>query len=226
MVTTQLIKYLIENDTFSHNQFGFRPGLSTENAFNKILSSIYTAVEENKISMLILLDLSKAFDSVNHNILLHKLLKYNIDTFWFSSYLDNRKQSVRADSYISDPLPITFGVPQGSILGPILFNIFINDLLDIDGDINGVSYADDLQIMVSESTNNIGNMKHTAEDLLTKLKKWYDNNGLLVNTEKTQLIFLGTPHMNKKIPKEFSLNLNGSNIYPSKQVTNLGVILD
>ena len=91
--------------------------------------------------------------SVNHSILLHKLLKYNICVFLFSSYLDNETE--RAGSNTSDLLPITFGLPQNSILGPILFNIFINDLLDTDEDINVVSYADDLQIMISDSTNNI-----------------------------------------------------------------------
>ena len=77
-------------------------------------------------------------------------------------YLDNKLQSAIACSYTSDPLPIN------SILGPFLFNIFVNDLLDTDEDINGVSYANDLQTMISHSTNNIGNMKHTAEDLLDK----------------------------------------------------------
>ena len=74
--------------------------------------------------MLILLDLSKVFDSVNPKILLNKLIKYNIDTFLFSSYLDNRTQSVKLISHISELLPNIFGVPQGSILDPILFNIF------------------------------------------------------------------------------------------------------
>ena len=176
--------------------------------------------------MLILLDLSKAFDSVNHNILLSKLIRYNIDTFWFKNYLENRAQSVRAGSHISNPLPITYGVPQGSILGPILFNIFTNDLFDTDENIDGVCYADDLQITLSDTINNIPDIKNKAEYLLNKLKKWYDTNGLLVNTEKTQAIFLGTSAMTKKIPKDFSLNFNGSKIYPVEQVKNLGITLD
>ena len=156
--------------------------------------------------MLILLDLSKAFDSVNHNILLSKLIRYNIDTFWFKNYLENRAQSVKAGSHISNPLPITYGVPQGSILGPILFNIFTNDLFDTDENIDGVCYADDLQITLSDTINNIPDIKNKAEYLLNKLKKWYDTNGLLLNIEKTQAIFLRTSAMTKKIPKDFSLN--------------------
>ena len=106
IVTTQLKKYLVDNDILSHNKYCFTPGLSTENALNKILSSVCSAAEDNKIFMLILLDLSKAFDSVNYNILLNKQLKHNIDTFWCKSYLENRTQSVRADKQTSDSLYI------------------------------------------------------------------------------------------------------------------------
>ena len=79
----------------------------------------------------VLLNLSKSFDSVNHKILLNKLIKYNIDTFWFSSYLDNRTQSVKAGSHISEPLLIIFDVSQGSILGPILFLILMKTIKEL-----------------------------------------------------------------------------------------------
>ena len=108
--TNQLIKYLEDNDILSHSQFGFKQGLKTENALNKILSSVYTATEKNKISLLILLDLSKEFGSVNHNILLSKIIWCNTDVFRYKNYLENRAQSVKVGSHISDPLPIIYDV--------------------------------------------------------------------------------------------------------------------
>ena len=89
-----------------------------------------------------------------------------------------------------------------------------NDLIDIDEDTNGVFYAYDLQIMISASTNNISNMKYTAEDILNKLKTSYDNNRILVITNETRLIFLETSHSNKKNSEDFSLNFNGTKFYP------------
>ena len=87
-------------------------------------------MEERKISLLTLCDLSKAFDSVNHNILSKKLTKHNVDSFWFQDYLYNRSQKVKINNIMSTTAPIKYGVPQGSILGPILFTIFVNDLAE------------------------------------------------------------------------------------------------
>ena len=117
----QLIKYLEDNDVLSHNQFGLKPGLSTENSLNRILSSVYSATEKNKISLSILRDLSKAFDTVNHSVLLIKLIDYNIDTFWFKNYLKNKAQPVTASSHIYHPLPITYGVPKSFFIGSHIY---------------------------------------------------------------------------------------------------------
>ena len=96
------------------------------------MEQIYKSIEKGKISLLVLLDLSKAFDSVNHDLLLNKLVQLNIDSTWLASYLHDRTHSVKIDEIISEVKSNLYGVPQGSILGSILFNIFIDDIPKID----------------------------------------------------------------------------------------------
>ena len=100
--------------------------------------------------------------------MLNKLIRYNIDTFWLKYYQENRAQSIRAGSNISGHLPITYGVPQGLILGPILFNIFTNGLFDTDENIDRVCSADDLQITLSDTIKNIPDIKNKPEYILKK----------------------------------------------------------
>ena len=130
IISNQLIEYLENNNLLSHTQHSFRPHISTETALMKLSENIYKNIDEKKISLLILLDLSKAFDSVSNNILLKKCMDLNIDPGWFKSYLEDRYQSVRLGDTISSCKPIQFGVPQGSILGPIFFIIYINNMVD------------------------------------------------------------------------------------------------
>ena len=124
IVATQLVSYLEANKLLSNNQHGFRPKLSTETALTVITDKIYNNMDNKRISLLTLCDLSKAFDSVSHSILLQKLGKITVDQFWFENYLCERTQSVRLNNTVSPKSDVAYGVPQGSILGPILFNIF------------------------------------------------------------------------------------------------------
>ena len=190
-VAIQLIDFLEKNRLLCNEQHGFRPNLSTETALLKITNEIYENIQNKKISLLPLLDLSKAFDSVHHRILMTKLAKVNIDSFWFESYLCGRIQSVRVGSTYSSPLEVTFGVPQGSILGPLLFLIYINDLPQFIRDCLLVLYADDAQILISGDIDKIHELLKKAENILISAKQYFNSNGLLLNENKTKLNIFG-----------------------------------
>ena len=135
------------------NQFGFRSRHSTIHAVLSIVDKIQQAIENNQFSCRVFLDLSKAFDTVNHNILLQKLEHYGIRGLaldWFKSYLTNRKKYTEIVSYISSLNDIHFGVPQGSVLGPVLFLLYINDFNYSSLTLTFNIFADDSNIFCSD----------------------------------------------------------------------------
>ena len=166
VISIQLIDYLESNKLINDNQYAYRRKLSTDDALLSITEDLYKNFDDEQISLLILLDLSKAFDSVSHKILFHKLRNIGIDPTWFESYLMNRQQSVKLDdSTMSNPTTIAFGVPQGSILGPLLFLVFVNDIdcLLPKNQAKMVMYADDVQILLSRKPSDLNALKHDAE---------------------------------------------------------------
>ena len=190
VVAMQLMEHLESNNLLSITQHGFRSKLSTETALLNVTDIIYKNIDENLITLMMLCDLSKAFDSVSHVILLNKLNLVHVDSFWFEDYLQNRIQSVQIGKIRSSSTSVEYGVPQGSILGPILFIIYINDMINQNFECTLIQYADDCQFLIKGGVDDLNNIVKKAEDTLVKAKNYFDKNGLLINAKKKRKLFL------------------------------------
>ena len=226
IVSNQLTSFLETNKLLSNTQHGFRPKLSTTTALTSITDKIYHNMDNKQISLLTLCDLSKAFDSVSHPILLQKLSKVNIDRFWFVSYLENRTQCVRLQNTKSSQLNVKFGVPQGSILGPILFNIYVNDLSNYISNCTLVQYADDTQFLHSGKIDSLQEILNKTTATLTGARDYFLKNGLQLNTTKTQCIFIGSRQYISQIPSDVAIHIGDTIVKPSISVKNLGIYMD
>ncbi len=224
IVANQLLHYLKSKRLITNSQHGFRPKLSTETALTVITDKIYN-MENKSILHLTLCDLSKAFHSVSHSILLSKCTHLNIDSFWFKDYVSNITQSDRLNNTVSSLQNIACGVSQGSAVGPILFNIYVNDIADYITDCLLVQYADDTQFLHTSTIDNLNLLIRNNESTLHKLKRYFLTNGLLLNPAKTQCIFIGSRQLLSLIPPD-TISLVGDIIHPSTNVKNLGVYLD
>ena len=225
VVCSQLSSYLINNHILSPFQYAYRPSHSTEDALLDVVEWVARKVDAGDVTSLTSIDLSKAFDSVDHSMLLNKLGWYGISSSWFSSYLSGRSQLLRGGSTAA--LPLSHGVPQGSIVGPILFLIFVNDLSCFLSHGRLLSYADDTQILDSapSNSNDLQVLKSRAEENILCLQNWFSLNSLKMNADKTCFILLGTKNSIDRT-SEFSLQVNDNNIRPQKQIKMLGVVLD
>lgn len=226
VVAKQLASFLESNKLLVNSQHGFRSKLSTETALLKVTDTLFHNIDNKQISLLILLDLSKAFDSVHHDTLLRKCVEVSIDPTWIDNYLSNRLQAVRLGKVTSNLQSINFGVPQGSILGPILFSIYVNDLSKSLPNTLVFQYADDTQIIMTGNIEGLDELIRKAENILLRVKTYFQINGLLLNEKKTQCMFVGSRQYISRIPEDTIINFNGSVIKPVKVVKNLGVYMD
>ena len=222
IVCEQLSSYLISHDLLSASQYAYRPCHSTEDALIDLIELASRQIDAGHIVAVTSIDLSKAFDSVDHDVLLSKLQWYGVDPRWFESYLTDRRQVVKGGSL---SLLLSHGVPQGSIVGPVLFSIFTNDLPSHLPHGRFISYADDTQLIDSAHPDDLLSLKSRQEETVHAVQSYFTSNCLKMNPTKTTLLLIGTPQSLKK-SHHFQLNISGHTLTPSQSVKMLGVTID
>ena len=228
LVFDRSVDYINTHEILNDKQFGFRSNHSTSMAIIELVDKINTAVEKNETTIAIFLDLSKAFDTIDHNILLYKLEHYGfrgIVLDWFKNYLSNRKQYVSYNSCDSDLKDIICGVPQGSILGPLLFILYVNDITNSSNVLDFILFADDTTIDYSHK--DIESQISLINDELKEVSNWFKANKLSVNASKTNCMVLGTPHMTSvKVQNDLHIKLDGTLLERVKHTKFLGILID
>ena len=228
----QLMDYLERNNLLSQNQFGYRSQCSTDLATALFTDSIRKAADKGSLTGAVFLDLSKAFDTLDHSRLLAKLKSYGVKGLafnWFTDYLFQRFQVVKLGQELSTPCPLMCGVPQGSILGPILFLIFFNDFEDCLQHSKVIQFADDTVVYVSAS--NVTDIERKLNHDMSSIANYLESNDLVINLKrgKTESMLFGTAKRISTVPPEsrdLKLYCNNNLINYTSSYTYLGTVLD
>lgn len=218
----RMVSFAAKYGIFQANQHGFREGRSTQTAIYNFLSNLYENVNNNKKNFGIFLDLSKAFDLVDHDMLIDKLYKYGFRGMvgdWLRSYLSERKQLTVVNTYQSNMLKISCGVPQGSVLGPMLFLLYINDIALCVKDGSMVLFADDTSYLFSDK--DVISLTEQLQIRINKLVEWFDDNRLHINNDKSVFIHF-TPRTNE-LNLSYLLKIHGKSIMQVQSTKFLGL---
>jgi hypothetical protein len=230
VVDKQLKEYLFENNLSEPLQSAYRKYHSTETALVRVQNDIICAVGEQRVILLVLLDLSAAFDTVDHHLLLAILEQLGIQATalqWFSSYLENRHQSVYIKGQKSDTKLLNSGVPQGSVLGPTLFTLYTASLGQLlrKYNMNYHLYADDTQVYITCRPQHIDSAISQIETCIASVKRWMSTHHLKLNDNKTEFLVISSKPLSKRF-KPPLVHIGESVITPSTSAKNIGVIMN
>ena len=223
LIFKRLYNFVTNSGIISPNQFGFIKNKSTSQANLKLIHTCLPALNKETYTLSVFLDFSKAFECVNHKILLDKMYRYGIrgnSNSLIKSYLSNRRQRVKIDDILSDEVGIDVGVPQGSCNGPLFYLLYANDLNRILDGVSTVMFADDT--VVSISGTNINEIVQKMNDALNRIFQWCCFNKLTINSEKSKALFFG-------LPRNFCpplVLINGTQIKYFDDIKYLGIFID
>ena len=219
----RLEQFIDKNNVLSNSQYGFRSSMSTSHALIDLVEEISESIDKKLYTLGVFIDFKKAFDTVNHSILLQKLNFYGIRGVaekWIESYLSDRKQFVKICDSSSNALGVSCGVPQGSVLGPRLFILYINDICNVSKILKFVLFADDTNILYSDA--NVKNLNNVVNTELDKLNTWFIINKLSLNVSKTNYILFG----NRKVHSDLDIKIYNNKITRVSETKFLGVWID
>lgn len=223
----RLLNFLNRNDILSSAQFGFRSRLSTQDAVVSTVNNVIKNLDRNNKVAGLFFDYSRAFDMVNHDILKLKLYKCGVrgvPLLWISSYLNGRLQKVLltegVHQYYSQYRPVNIGVPQGSILGPLLFITFINDIVNSLKDTSLTLYADDITAIATAGS--VEALSRCSQEYVETIQKYSKDNALLLNTSKTELVFFSS----RSLDHSLYVQCNNRSLVQTDSTKFLGIYID
>ena len=232
LVLSQVSSYLNSHNLYNTCQSAYRPGHSTETALLKVVNDLFPSPNKGNISVLALLDFSSAFDTIDHPILVHRLhtdIGFT-DTVlqWFSSYLTDCTHYISLSNHCSAFAPVHSGVPQGSVLGPMLFTMYIKPLSAIidSHSIIHHSFADDLQIQTSAPPDRISELLHSIQSCISDVKAWATANMHKLNDNKTELMLVTSKRTKHLHNLPTTITIGNSQITFKQSVKKLGFALD
>ena len=227
IISKRLLSFIELHNIFSPSQYGFRKKHSTYMAIMKFHEKVTEAIDKNEFCLGIFIDLSKAFDTLDHEVLLKKLSIYGIRGIankLIKNYLQDRQQYVVYNNSESNCKTITCGVPQGSILGPLLFLLYINDISYISKILTFILFADDTNILYSNS--DIWELERLVNTYLSIISDWFKANRLSLNIQKTNFMLFGFKHIPITVFRNFHIKIDSINISSVEITKFLGIIID